>query len=266
MASKFRNTLVYGSSLVALAGAAWGVRCAMRSPMFLLQVVEVADQPEGTDAAMKEAPVDAQIISQLAALPVGKINLFDLDLKPVEERILTHPWIREVRLQKHFPQTLSISVIFREPQALMQADNGALSYVDVDGKVFGQVNLMYQPDLPVIASSGAEHVPDALKVIHAWEQSDLSKIAQISLLQWDAERGFRALVSYPLEPSAGSSGTPARGRTYVDLGQEIDAPGTDPQFQRLSRVFQYLSSNRVMARQVWADSGKKIVVRTAHGS
>ena len=48
----------------------------MRSPMFILQVVEVADQPES-------APVDAQTISDLAALPVGRINLFDLDLKPV---------------------------------------------------------------------------------------------------------------------------------------------------------------------------------------
>ena len=79
--------------------------------MFLLQVIELSDLPEA-------APVDAQAITQLAALPVGQVNLFDLDLKPVEERILSHPWIREVRLEKHFPQTLSISVVFREPQAL----------------------------------------------------------------------------------------------------------------------------------------------------
>ena len=224
--------------------------------MFLLQVVELSDLPE-------TAVVDAQTITQLAAVPLGQINLFDLDLKPVEERVLAHPWIREVRLEKHFPQTLSISVVFREPQALMQAENGSLSYVDTDGRIFGQVDLMVQSDLPIIASSGLEHITEALQLIRGWDQSELSKAAQLSLLQWDAERGFRAQVTYPLAAPASPG---ARGRTFVDLGQDIDARAAKAQFERLSRVFQYLRSNRVLVRQIWADAGKKIVVKTARGS
>jgi len=256
MAPSVSRTLIYGASLVALGGVIYGARTAMRSPMFILQVVELSDLPEA-------APVDAQAITQLAAVPVGQVNLFDLDLKPIEERVLSHPWIREVSLEKHFPQTLSISIVFREPQALLQAENGALSYVDQGGKVFGQVNLMVQPDLPVISASGAAHISDALQLIHGWDQSELSKAAQLSLLQWDSERGFRALVSYPLDPPAALG---ARGRTFVDLGQDLDAATVSAQFERLSRVFRYLSTNRVLARQVWADAGKKIVVKTAHGS
>jgi cell division septal protein FtsQ len=168
-----KRTMITGVSLLALGAGAYGAREAMRSPMFMLQVVELADLPEA-------APVDAQAITHLAALPVGRINLFDLDLKPVEERILSQPWIREVRLEKHFPQTLSISIVFREPQALLQAENGSLSYVDLDGKVFGQVNLMVQPDLPVISSSGAGHLPESVQVIRGWEQTELSKAAQLS--------------------------------------------------------------------------------------
>jgi hypothetical protein len=256
-----RKVLIFSSSLAALSLIGWGAHRAIRSPMFILQVVEIADQAEN-------APVDAQTISDLAALPVGTINLFDLDLKPVEARILTNPWIREVNLQKHFPQTLSIAIVYREPQALMQSESGALSYVDVVGKSFGQVNLMFQPDLPVISPSAAPHIQEALKLLRAWDSSELSKAAQISMLQWDAERGFRVLVTYLLEPAAtgaASGGAPAHGRTLVDLGQELDG-NSEAQFQRLFRVFRYLSSNRVAARQVWADSGKKIVVRTSHGS
>lgn len=252
----FRTLLIVAISAVALGGAAWGARAAMRSPMFVLQVVEIADLPE-------TSPVDAQTITQLASLPVGQVNLFDLDLKPIEERVLSHPWIREVRLEKHFPQTLSIAVVFREPQALMQSESGALSYVDVDGKAFGQVSLMVQPDLPVIASSGSSHLVEAVQLIHEWDQSDLSKSAQLSQLQWDAERGFSALVTYPLEPPAVAG---SRGRTFVDLGQDLDATAAKAQLERLSRVFRYLSANRVMAHQIWADAGKKIVVKTAHGS
>jgi hypothetical protein len=254
-----RKVLVYLISLLALIGASWGVRTAMRSPMFLIQVVEVADLPEAT-------PVEASAITQLADIHVGRVNLFDLDLKPVERRILMHPWIREVRLEKHFPQTLSISVVFREPQALMQSESGALSYVDVDGRVFGQVDLRVHPDLPVISASTAvstARVLEALRLIQVWEKSDLSKAARLSQLQWDGERGFRALVSYPLPSPAAHA---ARGRTFVDLGQDLDAEAAKSQFERLSQVFEYLTTHRVTARQVWADAGKKIVVKTARGS
>jgi cell division septal protein FtsQ len=254
-----KKTLTLAASLLALVAAGWGVRSAMRSPMFLLQVVEIADLPH-------ETPVDASTISQLAGLPVGKINLFDLDLKPVERRVLLHPWIREVRLDKHFPQTLSISVTFREPQALMQSESGALAYVDVDGKVFGQVDLRVQPDLPVLTASTAAstaRILEALKLVRAWEGSELSRAARLSQLQWDADRGFRALVSYPL-PS--SSAPEARGRTFVDLGQDFDGDAIKAQFERLSRVFEYLTSHKVLARQIWADADKKIVVKTTRGS
>ncbi|MGK5081943.1 FtsQ-type POTRA domain-containing protein [Bdellovibrionota bacterium FG-1] len=246
--TSLRKAAILVVTFTAIFGAAWGVRHAMRSPLFVLQVVEVADQPEG-------APVDAQTLSNLADLPVGKVNLFDLELGPIEERILSNAWIREVRLQKHFPQTLSISVVFREPQAILQSEGGVLSYVDVDGKAFGQVSLMYQPDLPMITASGAGHVVQSLRLLKSWAASELGHVAQISSLQWEPERGFRVWVTYALAAST--------GRTLVDLGQDIDG---EVQFRRLAQVFHYLTANHVQVRQIWADAEKKIVVRTARGS
>jgi hypothetical protein len=272
--STLRKALILGFSTVALGATGFGVRNAMRSPMFTLQVVEIADLPDNS-------PVDAQALTQLAAVPVGRVNLFDLDLKPIEARIVSHPWIREVRLEKHFPQTLSVSVTFREPQALIQSESGALAYVDVDGRVFGQVDLRVQPDLPVFSASmregkdATEHIRAALRLVHAWERSDLGKTSRLSQLEWDGERGFRALVSYPLAPAQsrpggakadGPSGPGARGRAFVDLGQDLDAGSAKPQLERLSRVFEYLTAHRVLSRQIWADAGKKIVVKTARGS
>ena len=175
-----------------------------------------------------------------------------------------------MRLQKRFPQTLSIAVTFRQPQALLQGEHGSLSYVDQDGMVFGQVNLLHQPDLPVLqgldsAPAGGPRtlrvvrVQEALRLIAGWDASPVAGIAQISTLTWDAERGFRAWVTYSMGKEE------VHGRVLVDLGQEVYADMAT-QFSRLSRVFNYLSVNRVAARQIWADSGKKIVVRTAHGS
>src|SRR5437879_5630234 len=95
-----RQFMIVSSSIAAILVAGCGVYFSVHAPLFLLQVVEVADLPE-------QAPIDSQALVNLAAVSVGHVSLFDLDLKAVESRILAHPWIREVRLQKRFPQTLS---------------------------------------------------------------------------------------------------------------------------------------------------------------
>jgi hypothetical protein len=250
---RFKKALLIASSSMALVATGYGMYRALHSPLFTVRVVEVSDLPE-------TAPVNAATIETLAAVPVGKMNLFALDLAAIERRILANPWIREARLQKRFPQTLSVSVVFREPQALMQGDGGKLAYVDADGRVFGQVNLMNSADLPILAGlhkQPMQRVREALIVLSTWNESSLAPNSEISTLGWDSDRGFRAWVVYPTKSF--------RVRALVELGQEVDAqlPG---QFERLSKVFQYLSTNSVAARQIWADTGKKIVVRTAHGS
>jgi hypothetical protein len=219
-----------------------------------VQVVEVGDQPENS-------PVNPQAISDLAAVPLGKVNLFDLDLKSVEKRILTHPWIRQVNLIKRFPQTLSISVVFREPQALIQMRSGSMSYVDTDGKVFGRVNVLARSNLPLlsgISETDSSRIRQALELLARWEKSELRENSRLSALTWDEDRGYRAWVTY----SVGA----VRARTQVELGKEIDDSTSDVQFRRLSGVLRYLSQHSMVANQIWADSGKKIVVRTAHGS
>jgi hypothetical protein len=40
----------------------------------------------------------------------------------------------------------------------------------------------------------------------------------------------------------------------------------DLQLERVGHVLEYLSDNGVNALQIWADAGKKIVVKTARGS
>ena len=62
-----------------------------------------------------------------------------------------------MKLQKRFPQTLSITAIFREPKAILAAENGTLAYVDSDGKVFGKVNLLSESDLPMFHGFDSEN-------------------------------------------------------------------------------------------------------------
>lgn len=248
-----RNGIVL-LSCASLVSIAVGVSLAVRSPLFLVQVVEIGDRPES-------APVSAQEISDLAAIPLGKVNLFDLNLNAVEKRVLTHPWIRRVNLVKRFPQTLSINVVFRDPQALLQHREGDLSYIDADGVVFGRVNVLARSNLPLISGiqqEDTEHLRQALRLLDTWEKSELKGISRVSSLSWEKERGFRAWVVYPMQES--------RSRTQIHLGVDTSSSEVDSQFHRLGSVIQYLSQHSIAANQIWADSGKKIVVRTAHGS
>lgn len=269
----FKKTVTFGLVSVSFLAIGIGVGFAIRSPLFVVQVVEVTDQltpqsgaqvvtSEGS-VVLESAPVDSQTIVNLAAVPVGKINLFDLDLKAVEKRILSHPWIRQVNLQKKFPQTLSVVVVFRDPVALIQDKKGNLGYVDQDGSVFGRVNVLARSNLPLISGVSGDkgdraHLLEAIRFIGMWEKASISRVSMLSALSWEQERGYRAWLTYPIKGSL--------VRTSVDLGTSLNQDFFDIQKTRLESVLRYLSQNSVSAQQIWADSGKKIVVRTARGS
>jgi hypothetical protein len=257
---EWKSVVILTGSALAMVGVAIGLYFAMRSPLFILRVVEVADLPEN-------APVDAQVLTELVDVPLGKWNLFLLDLGPVERRLRAHPWIREASLQKRFPQTLSVSVTFRQPSALLQSERGKLSYLDRTGESFGQVSLSRQPDLPLITGIPAQErdrLQQSLRLLERWEASAVGKLAQVSSLDFDAEQGFRVWVTYPLLPSL-KNPDPSRGRATVNLGEE-PAAELEAQLARLETVFSHLSKNAIAARQIWADSGKKVVVRFTRGS
>lgn len=262
LAPETRKIIVSVFAGTALCVAAVGIYMALHSPLFLVQIVEAPDLPEN-------APVDARTLIQLTAVTPGIVNLFDLDLKTIENRIKTNPWIREVRLQKRFPQTLAVDVSFREPKALLQFPDGSLSYVDRDGAVFGSLNLRIRSDLPTLngltsstpAMDRGRRMTEALKVIELWERSALHHKTQLASLGWDGERGYRALITYPMR----APGKNLRGRAMVDFGQEID-DRLSVQMDRLVSVLDYLGKNSIASHQIWADSAKKIVVKTARGS
>ena len=250
---RVKKFLTFGFLILAFGSIASAVVVSMHSSLFIVHAVEVEDQPE-------DSPMSASDIISLASVPIGKLNLFQLNLKQVESRIRTSSWIKDVRLQKMPPQTLSVAVTYREPKALLQTETGSVVYVDGDGKRFGKVNLRYRADLTLLSGMGSSdtaRAKDAIFFLQRWEKLKISKKAEISSISWDFDRGYRAVLTYSMGDRI--------GRTWLDLGQNFDTQ-TDLHLERLSKVIEYLSGHGVAVRQIWADAGKKIVVKTAHGS
>ncbi len=252
--------------LSVVGGVAWGFREARESALFRVRSVEVADLPEAS-------PVTAAEVSALTGIQVGEERLLSLDLGSIERRLLTHPWIREAAVRRRLPQAVTVEVQLHEPQALLEVD-GRLSYVDRDGVVFGTLDLRSSADLPVVSGVGREEsdrLREIARFLEAWQSSSLGRTSEISGLVRGPGNEFRALIVYPLKVSRptrlddSTNRSSSRARAWVELGQDLDGE-TEIQLERLRGVLQYLSERGVAARQIWANVGKKIVVKIARGS
>jgi len=244
-------------SLVIFATAGYGLFWASRSPLFLVRVVEVSDS----------APEQFSHIVDLAKIPLNQVNLFDLDLGQIEQRILVDPWVRTVQIQKKLPETVQIQVTYREPVALLQSKRGPLVYIDQDGTRFGKHSLQRETDLPILHLTEQspplvdKQVRDALSILKGWNQNTVATHAQLSSIAYDPERaGYRVWISYAL-------GKDRRfySRPVLQIPQATFEE-FQPIFTQLSRVIQYLSDHAVPTRQIFADSGKKVVVKIRRDS
>lgn len=241
------TVLCIGSPLL-IGTAIYG---AMHSALFTIRIVEITGETEAS-------PVDGETIRELAAVPVGQASLFGVDLARIESRILSNPWIASVRIEKRFPQTLSISVSYRQPIAILQ-NGSALVYVDGEGRPFERMNALFQANLPLIQGirEKSQTFSPALNLVKSWSSSAMGALAELSSIQYDSEWGFRAWITYRL------SGTGETVRTQIVFGQSIES---HDQLTRIAQVVRYLSANHISASLLHADIGKKIVVKTGRRS
>ncbi len=260
-ADRHRILWVSVMSVTAIVALFMGILGVADSDLFMVRAVEVVDASggptEGEEISRVSTPLDAQQILDIAQVPTESTNLFSLKLSGIEKRLLAHRWIKGTTISKRFPQTVSISVVFREPVAMVQNADGALFYLDSDGTAFAPLNLKSNSNLPVLVNFPPEQIGAALRFVKAWEGSGLELKSRLSALEWDDEKGLQVMATYALPESP--------GRVRVELGLAFSAE-LDSQLGRLKEVITYLSANNIRARQVNADLGKKIVVRIARSS
>ncbi len=234
---KGRSRLVTAAvfSVTTLTVLAIGVRFSIHSPLFSIQVLEVAgDDPR--------QPISASEILALTGVEIGRDSLFSLDLSRIEKRLLQEDWISSVRLEKRFPQTLAVIPSYREPIAAFVRADGRISYVDVEGNVFSVVRRGDFRDLPIL--SGVDRtdfysLKRAVRVVGRWRNLGMDGTALLSSVQILADGNLRLGVSY------------GSGRTAVALAFEDDAE-LETQLSRIKSTFEYLSKHRVLVSGVFA--------------
>lgn len=85
--------------------------------------------------------IDAQTISQLAAVPEGS-TLFSVDEHGIAERIAANPWVASVEVKRAFPSELQITVTERTEAAVVMLSSGLAAWrLSSDGYWLEQLDL-----------------------------------------------------------------------------------------------------------------------------
>ncbi|MFO7739219.1 MAG: FtsQ-type POTRA domain-containing protein [Desulfatiglandaceae bacterium] len=147
------------------------------SPYLKLETVEM----EGVDAAMRKELI------QTAGLN-SELSLLSLNLNAVREKMKKHPWVRSVKLERRFPNTLIVRAEKENAWALVLMEN-KIYYMNGWGDVFKEVEDSEDIDFPVItgaSNQGSEirkqlkQAAGVMRILRAeegsWSLGELSEI------------------------------------------------------------------------------------------
>ncbi len=76
-------------------------------------------------------------------------NLFTIDIANLQKQIMTHHWVKEVRITRQLPDTLVIKITEHQPFALINL--GDKYYVNEKGILFAKVGKKDDLDYPVVS-------------------------------------------------------------------------------------------------------------------
>ncbi len=248
--SSYRSQWVALLGLISFGGAFYLIDSAFHSDQFLIEEIEV-HSPDLRVISPKSVEI-------LAAVPLGKVRLIEVNLDQVEKNLMRHPWIESVLLTKVFPKTLKIDIKIKKAVAVLQNEEGVLRYVDASGNAFGEVSFDRPIDLPVLlgnAWSSQERLKKAVQFLENWQLEQLDDFVELSALRYDSERGFVGVTLY----RTSEANEPVR--TLLEFGQRLGT-STFNRFRSLRQVYQYLVEHTKIAKKVLVLNNKKIVVRT----
>jgi cell division septal protein FtsQ len=78
-------------------------------------------------------------------------NLLILNIHTLKEKLVVHPWIKDIRVRKSFPSTLKISILDRQPAAILKKNGFFL--IDREGEKLQEVDSLLSWEFPLFVDS-----------------------------------------------------------------------------------------------------------------
>jgi cell division protein FtsQ len=156
-------------------GIAWGAhRYALTSPRFSIREFGVKGNRHYA----------ASELARIAGIERGQ-NLFSVDTKAAETKLLENPWVRQAKVGRELPGTLRIEVVERQAAAVTILED-SLYLVTPEGEPFKAAERGDPSDLPIITgvtprdlaldrARAVERLGVGLEVLRTYEALPLSR-------------------------------------------------------------------------------------------
>ena len=171
-------------------------------------------------------------------------NYFLVDLEMIRDRIITHPWIKDVTLTKNFPNQLQVFIRENQPVGVAVLDQ--LMAVDESGYPFAPVKAQEVIGLPLLSGVSpkffkkgkAAHIGQrllvrGLKIAHLYQESSLIKLKPLSGV-YIAETGRVELMLNHTRVSLGQTNFSKRLAHLEQILKHIKNKGVDSSYILLS--------------------------------
>lgn len=243
---KYLRPLKFIATVLATLSLAGGIvyggyRTITRVTLFSLKSIELSSTKHLT----------RDEILGLAGIEPG-INLLSLNLKRMGEHLLQNPWVETVRINRYFPDGVSIAITEREPIAIVNM--GFIYYLDKKGNVFKVVNKGDKLDFPVLTGFSEEELgtnpkgtKEALEatclLLKILREKGAFILADVSEIHYDAGYGFTLFT--------------ASGALPVKVGSD----NFSAKVERFARIYKDLVAQMPSIHYIDLDFNDKIIVK-----
>jgi len=233
---RYRRALRRGAAIVALLGFGSGATAAYwftdwpeQGRAWALGQIESYSIALGL--TVQEVRVSGRVETDpgavLAAFAVPRdAPIFSVDLAEARRRLQALDWVREARIARRLPATLSIHIVERTPFAIWQ-HRGVQALIDREGEVMATARLERWANLPVVVGSGAPRAAAAMIDALASEpmlQARVVAAIRIGERRWNLRFDNGIEVLLPEEDHAGAIRRLADWqRTYNVLDRAVAA-------------------------------------------
>lgn len=187
----------------------------------------------------------------LAGVEPGK-DLLRMNLKRMGEHILQNPWVETVRINRYFPDGISITITERVPLAVVNMSY--IYYLDKNAVVFKALNQGDSLNYPVVTGFSEEELSgdpkgtkEALKatceLLKVLREKGAFVLADVSEIHYDKGYGFTMFT--------------ASGALPVKIG----AGDFAAKVERFARIYRDLMAQRPALQYIDLDYTDKIIVK-----
>lgn len=136
----------------------------------------------------------------LQALQVSEgDNILAINITEMKDRINKLPWVKSARIERHFPNKISLTLFERTPMARWQT-NRKLKLIDVHGDVIPIVDLTRFSNLPIIIGKNAPKIAGQILNTLSNEPHLFRRVKSLTLVsdrRWDVQLDNQINVHLP---------------------------------------------------------------------